>query len=276
LKNLVTRALTGIVFVAAVVGAICFDPIAFALLFALFTALAVNEFHSLVEAEKTSKYWKLIQSLGGVYLFGATFLSVGGYCSVKVMLPYVLFTMFMLIRELYARAESPIQNWAIAVLGQIYAALPFALMNFILFRNTSTVEAAYSPIFLLALFSFIWVNDTGAYIVGSRFGKHRLFERVSPKKSWEGFYGGLFFACIASFGFHYFAPHIHWAQWMGFATVVVVFGTWGDLTESLLKRTIGVKDSGNILPGHGGLLDRFDSVMMATPAAWIYIELFIR
>ena len=276
MKNLVTRTLTGIIFGASVVGAISFNPIAFVILFAIFTALSVNEFHSLVKTDNTSKYWKAIQCLGGVYLFVSTFLYAGGYCSTHIMLPYVAFSMFVFIRELYAHAENPIKNWSISIFGQVYAALPFALMNFIIFRDTTSGEPQYTPILLLSLFVVIWINDTGAYFIGSRFGKHRLFERVSPKKSWEGFYGGVIFACLASYTFHYFTPNIHWYQWMGFAMVIVVFGTWGDLIESLLKRTVGVKDSGNILPGHGGILDRFDSVIMATPAAWIYIELFIR
>ena len=114
------------------------------------------------------------------------------------------------------------------------------------------------------------------YLFGSLFGKHRLFERISPKKSWEGFVGGLLFALLASQAFAYLLPTYSAAQWLGLAVVVVVFGTWGDLIESLLKRQLGIKDSGHVLPGHGGMLDRFDSVLLAIPAAYIYIELFIR
>ena len=107
-------------------------------------------------------------------------------------------------------------------------------------------------------------------------GKHKLFERISPKKSWEGFFGGLILSLASSQAFAWFAPEINRMNWLGLAATVVLFGTWGDLIESLLKRTLGVKDSGNVLPGHGGMLDRFDSVMLAVPASYIYIELFIR
>ena len=124
---------------------------------------------------------------------------------------------------------------------------------------------------LLSIFVFIWLSDTGAYCVGSLIGKHRLFERISPKKSWEGSIGGGIFSIASSLGFAHFFPFMPGWQWVGLAIVVVIFGTWGDLTESLMKRQLGIKDSGNILPGHGGMLDRFDSALMAIPAAVVYL-----
>ena len=135
---------------------------------------------------------------------------------------------------------------------------------------------SYTPLFIMAIFIFVWLDDTGAYLVGSLIGKHKLFERISPKKSWEGFFGGLILSLASSQAFAWFAPEINRMNWLGLAATVVLFGTWGDLIESLLKRTLGVKDSGNVLPGHGGMLDRFDSVMLAVPTSYIYIELFIR
>lgn len=126
----------------------------------------------------------------------------------------------------------------------------------------------YSP---TIYFIFNWVNDTGAYCTGMLFGKHKLFERISPKKSWEGSIGGGIFCIIASFLLSHFFPFMSTGVWIGLALTVVVFGTWGDLTESLLKRRLGIKDSGNILPGHGGMLDRFDSAILAIPAAVVYL-----
>ena len=123
----------------------------------------------------------------------------------------------------------------------------------------------YNPILPLSIFIFNWVNDTGAYCTGMLFGKHRLFERISPKKSWEGSVGGAVFSIIAAMVMAHFFP------FMTPGLVTVVFGTWGDPTESLMKRTLGIKDSGNILPGHGGMLDRFDSTLMAVPAAVVYL-----
>ena len=125
---------------------------------------------------------------------------------------------------------------------------------------------------LLAVFVTIWVNDTGAYLVGVTLGKHRLFERISPKKSWEGFIGGALFALLSGYIFSLFIPEINLLNWMIFSELIVIFGTFGDLTESLIKRTLEVKDSGNIIPGHGGLLDRFDSMLLAAPVIYLFLN----
>ena len=126
----------------------------------------------------------------------------------------------------------------------------------------------------LAVFLFLWSSDTGAYCVGSLLGRkipYKLFPSISPKKSWEGSIGGATFCIAASFALAHFFPIMSTAAWVGMALIVVLFGTWGDLTESLMKRHLGIKDSGNILPGHGGVLDRFDSTIMAVPAAVVYL-----
>lgn len=212
-----------------------------------------------------------------MYLFFACFMKVQGFAGEEIFFPYLLFIMYALISELYTKAPNPINNWAFTFLAQIYCAGSFSLLNFIsIQQDPATTSKVYVPLYILAIFIFVWLNDTGAFLVGSQIGKRRLFERISPKKSWEGFWGGLIVVLLASQGFAWYAPEISRIQWLGLAAVVVLFATWGDLTESLLKRTLGVKDSGNLLPGHGGILDRFDSVLMATPAAYIYIELFIR
>ena len=217
--------------------------------------------------------------LGGAYLF----LAVMGFCidaaDSKIFIPYVLLLLYMMISELYLKKENPVLNWAYSMLSQLYIGLPFALLNVLAFHNDPGSEyssVSYNPILPLSIFIFLWLNDTGAYCIGSLIGKHRLFERISPKKSWEGFFGGLILSLASSQAFAWFAPEINRMNWLGLAATVVLFGTWGDLIESLLKRTLGVKDSGNVLPGHGGMLDRFDSVMLAVPASYIYIELFIR
>ena len=130
-----------------------------------------------------------------------------------------------------------------------------------------------SSYYILAIFVLLWCNDTGAYCTGSLIGRHKLFPRISPGKTWEGSVGGAVLAVAASQVFAHFVPTLTALQWAGFAIVVVVFGTWGDLVESLLKRQLGVKDSGNILPGHGGMLDRFDSSLLAIPATVVYLSL---
>lgn len=163
------------------------------------------------------------------------------------------------------------------MMSQIYIALSFAMLNVLAYHSIgnegelSNYQVQYNPILPLSIFIFTWINDTGAYCTGMLFGKHRLFERISPKKSWEGSIGGGVFSIIAAIVMAHYFPFMPISTWIGLALTVVIFGTLGDLTESLLKRTIGIKDSGNILPGHGGMLDRFDSTLMAVPAAVVYL-----
>lgn len=158
--------------------------------------------------------------------------------------------------------------------AQLYIGLPFALLNVLAFqRDAVTDTVSFNPILPLSVFVFLWLSDSGAYCVGSLMGKHRLFERISPKKSWEGSIGGALIALAGALVLGHFFPLLSTLEWIGLALTVVVFGTWGDLTESLLKRQLQIKDSGNILPGHGGMLDRFDSALIAIPAAVAYLYL---
>ena len=156
------------------------------------------------------------------------------------------------------------KNLWYSVFAYFYIIIPLSCLVFIHWLN---------PLYTLALFAFVWVNDTFAYLVGSAIGKRKLFERISPKKTWEGFFGGLIFAVFAGFLFSHFTADNNLIKWLGLAVVVVIFGTMGDLFESYIKRNLNVKDSGTILPGHGGLLDRLDSILFAAPAALIYLLL---
>lgn len=276
MKNLIKRALTGIIFVAILVGAICYHPVSFLVIFSLITGLTLWEFYGLVKHYEEVSVKRAISSLGGAYLFAATFAYTNQLAGGVVFLPYLLFLIYTFVAELYYKAPNPINNWAFTFFAQLYCAGTFSMLNFIAAAPDASGYATYSPLFIMAIFIFIWLDDTGAYLVGSLIGKRKLFERISPKKSWEGFFGGLVAALAASQALAWYAPEISWYNWLGLSATVVLFGTWGDLIESLLKRTLGVKDSGNVLPGHGGMLDRFDSLMLAAPAAYIYIELFIR
>ena len=276
MKNLVIRALTGIIFVVVLVSAICLNPVYFLILFSLITGLTVWEFCGLIKHYENATLQKAVNAIGGAYLFIATFVYANGLTDGKIFLPYLLFIMLMMIAELYYKAPNPINNWAFSLFAQLYCAGSFSMLNFIGAVPGSPGIISYTPLFIMALFIFVWLDDTGAYLVGSMIGKRKLFERISPKKSWEGFFGGLIVVLASSQAFAWYAPEISGIKWLGLAATVVLFGTWGDLLESLFKRTLGVKDSGHILPGHGGMLDRFDSVMMAAPASYIYIELFIR
>lgn len=276
MKNLIIRALTGIIFVVVLISAIYIHPIFFLILFCIITGLTLWEFGGLVKHYENANLQRTVNVLGGVYLFIATFVYANGLTDGKIFLPYLLFIMLTMIAELYYKAPNPINNWAFTLFAQVCCAGSFSILNFIGAEPGTPGVMSYTPLFIMAIFIFVWLDDTGAYLVGSLIGKHKLFERISPKKSWEGFFGGLILSLASSQAFAWFAPEINRMNWLGLAATVVLFGTWGDLIESLLKRTLGVKDSGNVLPGHGGMLDRFDSVMLAVPASYIYIELFIR
>lgn len=272
-NNFIQRAVTGVLFVIVLVGCILYSPLSFGILFTIISALSVHEFAQLVSKSSEVSINKTITALGGAYLY----LALMSFCTqqsvgARVFLPYLGLLLYMMITELYLKKKNPTGNWAYSMLSQLYVALPFALLNVLAFQNSpETGSVTYNPILPLSIFVFIWLSDTGAYCVGSLIGKHRLFERISPKKSWEGSIGGGIFSIASSLGFAHFFPFMPGWQWVGLAIVVVIFGTWGDLTESLMKRQLGIKDSGNILPGHGGMLDRFDSALMAIPAAVVYL-----
>ncbi|MDR1369927.1 MAG: phosphatidate cytidylyltransferase [Dysgonamonadaceae bacterium] len=276
MKNFTLRTLTGAVYVALVTAGVLVDPYTFLVLFSLIIVFCLHEFYRLIGTTKKVPVNPCFNCAGGLLLFGATYLYISGVAGTAIFIPYLLYLVAVPVSELYRKKEDPLQNLAYAFLGQVYITFPLTLLNLLAFRADSSGEMQYYPMLALALFVFIWINDSGAYLVGVTIGKHRLFERISPKKSWEGFFGGLIFTALSSLVFYHFESHIPYYHWMGMAVMVVVFGTWGDLVESLMKRTLGVKDSGNALPGHGGFLDRFDSLLFAVYGMFFYVQLFIR
>lgn len=271
-SNFLQRAITGILFVGVLVGCILYDPWTFSALFVVISALTIREFGHLINQVEGVSINKNITMLAGVYLYMAVMAFCTNLSGSKIFLPYLLLIMYLMISELYLKKENPVMNWAYSMLSQLYIALPFAMLNVLSFHTSPMdTSVSYNPILPLSVFVFIWLSDTGAYCVGSLIGRHRLFERISPKKSWEGSIGGGIVAIGSSFIFAHYFPIMNMAEWAGLALIVVIFGTWGDLTESLLKRQLHIKDSGAILPGHGGILDRFDSALMAIPAAVVYL-----
>lgn len=276
-NNFIQRAITGIIFVGVLIDCILGGPISFTLLFALITALTIHEFGVIISKQPDVEINKPICMLAGVFLFfGFAYLGVMPG-QTEILIPYLFLIIYLLVSELYLKKKNPLNNWAYAMMSQIYIALSFAMLNVLAYHSIgnegelSNYQVQYNPILPLSIFIFTWINDTGAYCTGMLFGKHRLFERISPKKSWEGSIGGGVFSIIAAIVMAHYFPFMPISIWIGLALTVVIFGTLGDLTESLLKRTIGIKDSGNILPGHGGMLDRFDSTLMAVPAAVVYL-----
>ncbi len=264
LNDIVTRSISGLVFVAIIVGSLLWIKLGFVITFGIAMSIVLMEFYRLSNQQKGVNFQTIIGVIGGVLLF--TIFVFNGYRnSITGYIPfvYLLYIIFVFIYELFRKTENSIHNLAYFVLGQIYIALPFSILNNL---NQSVI---------LAMFIGLWANDVGAYLVGSMIGKHKLFERISPKKTWEGFFGGMFFAIIVGFVLSFYMTELSLNQWIVFMLLVSVFGTLGDLVESMLKRTVGVKDSGNIMPGHGGLLDRLDSMLFATPIIFIFLEMIL-
>ncbi len=269
-KSLLTRTISGAVFVALVVGSF-FVPSYFQFgLFLFFAVMATYEYLRIVETDGVR-----VHKILGVLI--TALLVEGGYFQQCMELGWLLVVLMMLsipVFELFRKEEKPFNNIAHNFLPVLWIGIPFALAgvtNVMLFQKEA----------LLALFILLWTSDTFAYCGGSLFGKHKMFERISPKKTWEGFAIGGLFTCGAAVGLS-FVPYFHNAllyeasttfnvlAWAGFGLLVFVTGTLGDLIESMFKRSYGVKDSGNIMPGHGGMLDRFDSFLFAMPFCMIY------
>ena len=256
MKNFIIRTITGVLFVAAIVT--CFlRAEAMILLFALVTGLTIWEFTGLVNEREHITINRMI-------------------CTV-VFIPYLVSIIYLLIAELYLIHDDPVGDWAYTMMSQLYIALPFSLLNVLAFRSTG-YDIQYTYLAPLAVFVSLWINDTGAYLCGSLLGKHKLFPRISPGKSWEGSIGGGFLVVAIAVLIWYLTDKygvndlgLNAYEWAGLGLTVVIFGTWGDLVESLFKRTLGIKDSGTILPGHGGMLDRFDSSLLAIPAVVVYL-----
>lgn len=277
LKNLITRSITGILYVAILVT--CFlQAFNMVIVFALITGLATWEFTGLVNGYKHVNVNRLITTVAGVYFFLAVAgVNSGAIQTNAVFVPYLLTIIYLFISGLYTKSSDSVNDWAYTMLSQMYIALPLSTINVIAFRQAADGLNYYYYLLPLSIFIFLWTNDTGAYCTGSLFGKHKLFPRISPAKSWEGSIGGGILVLIVASVMYFIESQgenlsgLNLIEWLGLGLVVVVFGTWGDLVESLLKRTLGIKDSGNILPGHGGILDRFDSSLMAIPASVVYL-----
>lgn len=276
MKNLIIRSLTGIVFVAVLVSCTLFSPISFILLFATITGLTVWEFSTNVNQYAGASINRFINTVASVYLF----LAFAGYCAdfvpSKAFIPYLVSILYLLVSELYLKKPDPLKNWGYAFASQIYVALAFSMLSVLAFQyDPLTNRTVFEPIYPLSIFLFLWTSDSGAYCCGSLLHKRfpaKLFERVSPNKSWVGSIGGGVLCLIVGVALWHFYPHLlTLSQWLGLAATVCIFGTWGDLVESLFKRQLCIKDSGHVLPGHGGVLDRFDSSLLAIPAAVLYL-----
>ena len=269
MRDLKLRAITALFFVVVMIGSILAGKVTAALLFGAILLRCLWEFYTLTLPEK-----RLLMAAGlllGTLPYGMG--SLGYFAAlpqVYPIIPVVLTAAFFLVLSalLIGKSQEPLQKLAFLALGTLYIGLPFAALYGVAF-----FEGSYRSDLLLGLLFLTWINDTGAYVVGSLFGKKPLMPSISPKKTLEGTLGGLFFNLLAAFLLFEIFPALSIPQWLGLGLIASVFGTIGDLAESLFKRSMQVKDSGNLLPGHGGLLDRFDAFIFILPFAAIYFTL---
>lgn len=292
-KNLIQRLITGTIFIIVLVGGMLWNQWSFAALFLLIIVLGVWEFYRLSESAgaKPQKILGLVLSIA-VFLFFYIFrfnnrIEFHGRMINPMLLfiPLIFFIPFLLFFiELYRKKENPFTNIAYTLLGVLYVAIPFSLWSLVVLKAEMHPESAllyeqkmiFNPHLLLGFFILIWTSDSMAYVCGRLFGRTKLFERISPKKTWEGFVGGVVFAMGAGYLLSIWFHELKALEWVVAAVIIAVTGTLGDLVESMFKRSIGVKDSGTILPGHGGILDRFDAMLLASPFAVVYFLLFAR
>ena len=264
------RAIFGGIFVAILVVCIVLGGLYFHVLFALMAVISLNEFYGLYRKKRISPNVIL-----GI-LIGLAFYILGswGY-SQSFLQPYLLILGIMsfpiiALSELYRKKRMPFENIGITMLGWAYIVLPLILLNDLMWDNTQETWTNYLPV--LSIFIMVWTSDTFAYLIGKNIGKHKLFERISPNKSWEGFFGGALFAALAGGLIAYYINESIWV-YVGLGLIIATVGTLGDLIESMLKRSLNVKDSGKIIPGHGGILDRIDAVLYVIPVVYVYFYL---
>jgi phosphatidate cytidylyltransferase len=267
LKNFFKRTVTGGIFVILVYGTLFAGSSTFFAFYIALLVITLLEFYGHKENEglRVQKYAALAASV-------VLFAFLHGYASGRIPLKWlsllILFPPLMMIRELYKQDARAFDNLAATFYGIIYISVPFSLLNFLVFP----AGTGYYPGLLGGILILLMINDTGAFLIGVPFGRKRLFESVSPKKSWEGTAGGGVLVIAAAFFMNRLFPLLGTAEWLCAGVIVVVSGIYGDLVESQLKRQLGIKDSGNLLPGHGGMLDRVDAWLFAVPVVWVYFN----
>jgi len=275
-NNLAQRTIVGVPGAALMVGLIFYNPYSFAFLFFLITVLSLNEFYSRsTDGDVKPQRWM------GLFAGILTFLVI---VSVKydltavlntktgllILIP-VLFSIFAI--ELYRKSPKPFDNIAFTILGILYIAVSMAMAALI---GWSTDDGMFHPSNMFGYFFILWAHDIGAYFAGRWLGKHKLFERISPKKTWEGTAGGVVFSFIVAHFISIYCPGLSRMEWLCITVIILVTSTLGDLVESMFKRSISIKDSGTLLPGHGGMLDRFDGLFISVPFVWVFLEMVHR
>jgi phosphatidate cytidylyltransferase len=267
LNNLQQRLIVGFAGAAGIIAGVCLNQWSYFILFAIICFFSLREFHALVNEAgiRTNKFFGVLL---GMVLYGGTFLVVTGYLKRSIYIFFIALVFVLFLIELFQAYDKPFERTAFAFLAIIYVALPYSLLHYIVMKN-----GAYDYKIILGILLMLWANDTGGYFGGRFLGKHKLYERISPKKTWEGSVSGAVLSFIIAGCVYYFANSFSLVTWFGLSLIIVVAGSLGDLVESQLKRSLSIKDSGSSLPGHGGFLDRFDGLIVSIPFIAAYFEL---
>lgn len=270
MHNLYTRTITGIFFIALIIGSLLIHPFAFAAVIFVMMMVGLLEFYRLAGSQGIFPQQFLGFVIGAVIYSIVSFIALGLISILYLALLPVLLLLFF-IAELYRTRSNPLLNITFSIFPIAYVSIPFAILIFLMNPLIAGDQPHWHILF--SFFLILWSNDTFAYLVGITMGKHKLLEKISPKKTWEGLIGGIFFGLLAAYILSIFFKELTLWQWLIAAVIINVSGIFGDLSESLLKRHFNVKDSGNIFPGHGGVLDRFDAVIFSAPALFCYLLL---
>jgi len=269
-QNLYTRTITGIFFTALIIGSLLLHPLAFAAVIFVMMLVGLLEFYRLTGSQEIHPQKVLGFIVGAIMYIVLALIALEMVSAWYLAVLPLLFLIFFMA-ELYRNRPNSLLNIAFSIFPVAYISIPFAMLIFLM--NPLVIGKNPHWHLLFAFFFILWSNDTFAYLVGMAVGKHKLFEKISPKKTWEGTIGGMFFGLLASFILSLFFKELNMWQWLLAAMIINISGVFGDLSESLVKRYFQVKDSGNIFPGHGGVLDRFDAVIFSAPALFCYLLL---
>ena len=267
------RTITGFFFVSILLAAVYFGAYSTLFIFIIIVLLGIDEFYSLVKKSKEIKPIAFFGTFAGLVIF--LLLAMAAQQTIPYTYTFfcIPFVFIFFIIELYRKKNHAFLNIAYTLLAIIYVVLPFAMLYHIGFYNGNEFTDTFNYQIIIGFFLLLWANDTGAYLAGRFFGKHKLFERISPKKTWEGSIGGGLFALLWAYLISLFFDDLALNQWLILAIITVIFGGLGDLVESMHKRNLNIKDSGKLLPGHGGILDRFDGLFLAVPFIYTYLQL---
>ena len=268
-SKLKTRTITGALYGTVFISSLVLGELSSSIFFLVVMLLAIKEFYELVDNDKSKPqiYLGMLISLG---LFASSFLYFKNFELSKISFAITcFFTLLVFIIELFRKENISYNNIGLTLMGVIYISVPMSLTFFLNHNDANQ----YEYMFLLSIFILIWMSDIGGYFAGVNFGKHKLIERVSPKKSWEGVIGGFILCVLSSVILSNFLTNLDLLEWIILGIIICVSSVIGDLIESMIKRSANVKDSGTILPGHGGILDRFDSALLVIPIVYIYIIL---